>query len=226
MRNPLATASHSPASGYLEHRFATSPSIVPPTRWWLSNPACTSRRTIHTRWASFGETFQILKRKEPPPHSEKKRCRPPVSRILSTPVLPGAGRSFLSIPLARNAPLARSATNTREFNGRAALSLLCLAPPGVCTAAPVTLGAVGSYPTISPLPSFAEASAGKPPDAPVPAGGIFLLHFPSGFLSVPVPCFHRASCPTVSGLSSTRSLRPHCDRPGDGSGVNAEMLKN
>ncbi len=82
----------------------------------------------------------------------KRGCRLPVSRILSTPVLPGAGRSFLSIPLARNAPLARGATNTREFDGRAALSLLCLAPPGVCTAAPVALGAVGSYPTISPLP--------------------------------------------------------------------------
>ena len=44
----------------------------------------------------------------------KKECRLPVSRILSTPVLPEAGRSFLSTQLALSAPLARSATNTRE----------------------------------------------------------------------------------------------------------------
>ena len=90
----------------------------------------------------------------------KKGCRLPVSRILSTPVLPGAGRSFLSTRLAPGAPLARSATNTREFGGRAALSLLCLAPPGVFTAAPVALGAVGSYPTISTLPVPLRAIGG------------------------------------------------------------------
>ena len=129
----------------------------------------------------------------------KRGCRLPVSRILSTPFLGGAGRSFLSTRLAPGAPLARDATNTREFGGRAALSLLCLAPSGVFNAAPVALGAVGSYPTISTLP-FDKLRA-----------VYFLLHFPSGFLSVPVPCFHRADCPTVSGLSSTRAcaaLRP------------------
>lgn len=37
-------------------------------------------------------------------------------------------------------------------SGRAVLPLFCLAPRGVCRAASVTLGAVGSYPTISSLP--------------------------------------------------------------------------
>jgi hypothetical protein len=45
-------------------------------------------------------------------------------------------------------------------NERAALSLFCLAPPGVFTAAPVTLGAVGSYPTISTLPVLSRAIGG------------------------------------------------------------------
>jgi len=45
-------------------------------------------------------------------------------------------------------------------NGRAVLSLLCLAPIGVYIAAPVTLGAVGSYPTISTLPVPLRAIGG------------------------------------------------------------------
>ncbi len=46
------------------------------------------------------------------------------------------------------------------MNGRAALPLFCLAPRGVCRAAPVTLGAVGSYPTISSLPVPLRAIGG------------------------------------------------------------------
>ncbi len=96
------------------------------------------------------------------------------------------------------------------MNGRAALSLLCLAPPGVFTAAPVALGAVGSYPTISTLPVPRGVSPFRP------SAVYFLLHFPSAPLPVRVPCFHKADCPTVSGLSSTGNSRPCCDRPGDG----------
>lgn len=137
--------------------------------------------------------------------SQKRGCRLPVSRILSTPVLPGAGRSFLSTRLAPDAPLARSATNTREFDGRAVLSLLCLAPPGVCTAAPVTLGAVGSYPTFSTLPVPLRA-----------IGGSF-----SAALSIHVSCETRpllsqGGLPYGVRTFLNKDLRPHCDRPGDG----------
>ena len=53
----------------------------------------------------------------------------------------------------------------------ASRSLFDLAPDGVYPASAVTLGAVGFYPTISPLPSFAKASEGKPPEA-TKKGGI------------------------------------------------------
>jgi hypothetical protein len=77
-------------------------------------------------------------------------------------------------------------------NGRAALPLFCLAPREVCRAVRLPGFAVGSYSTISPLPVPLRA-----------IGGIFLLHCLSGFLAVPVPHFHEARCPVVSGLSST-----------------------
>ena len=79
-----------------------------------------------------------------------------------------------------------------EINGRAALPLFCLAPREVCHAVRLPGFAVGSYSTISPLPVALR-----------PIGGIFLLHCLSGFLSSPVPHFHEARCPVVSGLSST-----------------------
>jgi len=78
------------------------------------------------------------------------------------------------------------------MNGRAALSLFCLAPREVCRAVRLPGFAVGSYSTISPLPVTLR-----------PIGGIFLLHCLSGFLALPVPHFHEARCPVVSGLSST-----------------------
>lgn len=77
--------------------------------------------------------------------------------------------------------------------GQAGLPLLCLAPRGVYRAAVVAFGAVGSYPTFSPLPNTLLAKCWAV---------CFLWHFPSGFLSVPVPRFHGARCPVVSGLSS------------------------
>ena len=77
------------------------------------------------------------------------------------------------------------------MNGRAALSLFCLAPREVCHAVRLPGFAVGSYSTISPLPVSLRA-----------IGGIFLLHYLSRILSFPVPHFHEARCPVVSGLSS------------------------
>jgi hypothetical protein len=89
----------------------------------------------------------------------RRECRSPVSRILSTPL----ARDWTVISLTppeRGAPLARGATNTRGCDGRAALPLFCLAPRGVCRAALVALGAVGSYPTISPLPESLRTRGG------------------------------------------------------------------
>jgi len=53
--------------------------------------------------------------------------------------------------------------------------------------------AVGSYPTVSPLPVSRGAG---------PSAVCFLLHFPSGRLAASVPRFRVARCPVVSGLSS------------------------
>ena len=129
--------------------------------------------------------------------SKKRGCRLPVSRILSTPVLPGAGRSFLSTQLAPGAPLARSATNTRELTGGPPFPCYVLHHPGF------------SLPLRLPSARWALTPPFQPYLCPCrPSAVYFLLHFPSGFLSVPVPCFHKANCPTVSGLSSTRTCAP------------------
>ena len=77
--------------------------------------------------------------------------------------------------------------------------LLCLAPHGVFRASFLAVGAVGSYPAFSPLPSFRFRSE----DPSHPEGGLF-----SVTLSV-APAFAKdprrlraACCPVVSGLSS------------------------
>jgi hypothetical protein len=96
-------------------------------------------------------------------------------------------------------------------NGRAVLSLLCLAPLGVFIAAPVTLGAVGSYPTISTLPVPLRA-----------IGGVF-----SAALSIRLSLDSRSLLSQGKLLYGVRTFlnqnsRPDCDRPGDGKEVNAE----
>ena len=60
----------------------------------------------------------------------------------------------------------------------------------------VATALVGSYPTVSPLPSAS-------PEISPPAVS-FLCHFPSAFAAWVAP----ASCPAVSGLSSSASRRP------------------
>lgn len=65
----------------------------------------------------------------------------------------GGWRSFLFRPRCLGQTLPRQdATNTRGCYGRVTLPLFCLAPRGVCHASSVAFGAVGSYPTFSPLP--------------------------------------------------------------------------
>ena len=129
----------------------------------------------------------------------KRWCRLPVSRILSPPVLPGAGRSFLSTRLAPGAPLARSATSTRKLAGE---------QPFPCY---VLHHARFAVPSGCPDSRWALTPPFHPYLCLAAIGGIFLLHCLSGFLSSPVPHFHEARCPVVSGLSSTRAcaaLRP------------------
>jgi hypothetical protein len=117
-------------------------------------------------------------------------------------------------PLARDAPLARSATNTRGLLRAGTLPLFCLAPRGVFRAASVTFGAVGSYPTISPLP------------VPLRAVGGML----SAALSVRVP---RGSRPSLSRGALPCGVRTFLDRhsradrsrPGSGNAEHAAVQR-
>ena len=127
-----------------------------------------------------------------PAFCQEKRGRSPVSRILSAP----AFRSWTVISLTpprRSAPLARSATNTRRFlaDGQ---SFPCSVLHHAGFAVPLRL----------PSARWALSPPFHPYLCPCgPSAVCFLLHFPSGFLAVPVPHFHEARCPVVSGLSST-----------------------
>src|SRR6266487_2801633 len=61
---------------------------------------------------------------------------------------------------------------------------------------------VGSYPTVSPLPAASPENT--------PPAVCFLCHFPSAFAA----SLTGASCPVVSGLSSTPRLRATPRSPG------------
>ena len=82
-------------------------------------------------------------------------------------------------------------------------SLFCLAPDWVYPASAVTLGAVGSYPTFSPLP---PSELG---------GGLFSVTLAvSRGLNRESPRFHGESCPGVSGLSSlVKNHQSECVSP-------------
>jgi hypothetical protein len=102
--------------------------------------------------------------------------RRPVSRVLSVPgdrvavhrtVIPLDERSparSSSLPAARRVatPWSRRAVSRRLFG---------LAPAGVCRATRVATGAVGSYPTLSPLPPLTHEAIAE--------AVCFLLHCPS-----------------------------------------------
>ena len=137
----------------------------------------------------------------PPPAEEE--CRSPVSRILSAPL--ARGWTVISLtPPRRSVPLARDATNTRRVTG---------GPPFSCS---VLHHAGFAVPPWLPLARWALTPPFHPCLCPCgPSAVCFLLHFPSGNLETAVPCFHKARCPLVSGLSSSTLARP-CDRPGSG----------
>ncbi len=80
----------------------------------------------------------------------KKFGRSPVSRILS--LLPLQDWTVISLTPRTGSPAEAGGDYYPGIGGRAVLPLFCLAPRGVFRAALVALGAVGSYPTISPLP--------------------------------------------------------------------------
>lgn len=130
-------------------------------------------------------------------------CRSPVSRILSPSC--EDGRPFLS-PRRSGAPRLRGVRLLPGVsNGRAVLPLFCLAPRGVCRAALVTLGAVGSYPTISSLPVPLRAIGGMLPVA-------LSVRVPRGSR----PSFSRGALPCgVRTFLKPRS-RGTCGRPGSG----------
>ena len=75
------------------------------------------------------------------------------------------------IPLGRASPRASCGLPRGSGGQPSNAPLRGLAPNGVCRAATVTDRAVGSYPTVSPLPDGTEVS---------PAVSRFLWHFPGG----------------------------------------------
>ena len=85
---------------------------------------------------------------------------PPISRVLS----------WAAIPLGPPLPTGSSSLPGSDASSVIA-SLFGLAPDGVCRAVRVATSAVSSYLAISPLPVLANL------------GGIFLLHFPSPWVT-------------------------------------------
>ena len=78
--------------------------------------------------------------------------------------------------------------------GRATLSLFCLAPRGVCRAARVAPVRGGLLPHHFTLTHRRLGDDGR---------FVFCCTFRPGTSRIPVPRFHEARCPVVSGLSST-----------------------
>ena len=159
----------------------------------------------------------------------------------SVPRLAPESSSFLSDPLRDPPSQARGraqedATYPGLLDGPSS-PLFCLAPDWVFPAAGIAAGAVGSYPTFSPLPSGSESAGEVKADCstftfPRPfhsnRQAVFSLwHCPSRRLDPPRPGLSRSasgrrpcgqpgrrdsvsrreSCPRVSGLSSPNRLR-------------------
>ena len=112
--------------------------------------------------------------------------------------VPRGDDHFSNPLLPRDFPLARNATNTRRYNGRAAHS-------------PVLSCTTRGLPCRAGYPDTRWALT--PPFHPYliprgPSAVYSLLHFPSGRFETTVPRFHEARCPAVSGLSSTPQAEP------------------
>jgi hypothetical protein len=129
----------------------------------------------------------------------------PVSRVLYGP---NALRrhDVAAIPLGRILPSA--SRNQPGWRGRKqprgfplAPSLFGLAPGGVCRAAPVASRAVGSYPTLSPLPRQNPKAS---------AGGLLSVALSLG---LPPPAINRHRVSMEPGLSSPAAFRLLLVRP-------------
>jgi len=123
-----------------------------------------------------------------------------ISRILCSQPY-GLQRGHLSGAALRQHPLlAQSATITRSYpppfgdlRPGGPFLLFCLAPHGVCHASFIAVGAVGSYPAVSPLPSIARGFGGR---------FVFCDTFHCAGLPRSLQRLRAACCLTVSGLSS------------------------
>jgi len=86
-------------------------------------------------------------------------------------------------------------------------SLFGFAPGGVCLAVDVAAGAVGSYPTLSPLPRLGPAC---PEGLAKRRGGLLSVALSLGS---PPPAVSRHRLPVEPGLSSRTAFRRSCVRP-------------
>jgi len=90
----------------------------------------------------------------------KVQVRRPVSRVLSPPVRAMDGHSS-GMPVTGHLARPTRATSRKHRCRLPGVSpLFGLAPGGVCPAASVTGRAVGSYPTVSPLPAWLPSEDG------------------------------------------------------------------
>ena len=132
----------------------------------------------------------------------------PVSRVLYGGGCPPRDGHSSWTPVARRLTLPTRMTGpeTGLRTHARAPSLFGIAPGGVCRAGPVARPAVGSYPTVSPLPQEAEAPRG---------GTLFCGTFPEVALAgrYPAPCLHGARTFLPGGLST---LAGAAVRPTDG----------
>jgi len=121
----------------------------------------------------------------------------PVSRVLYGGGCPPRDGHSSWTPVARRLTLPTRMTGpeTGLRTHARAPSLFGIAPGGVYHAGPVARSAVGSYPTVSPLPQEAEAPRG---------GTLFCGTFPEVALAgrYPAPHFHGARTFLPGGLST------------------------
>lgn len=112
-----------------------------------------------------------------------------VSRILSAPRASARRReSFVSAAKTRDRGCFRS-----TGSGPLRSPLFGLAPDGVFRASAIALGAVGFYPTFSPLPADAVKRS---------QAVCFLWHCPSGGLAAPLPaCIRLAEAKRLRGIA-------------------------
>ena len=132
---------------------------------------------------------------------KNENVRRPVSRVLFRPE--GRRRSFLWTA-GRPTVLATypDASGDEPCEQARATSLFGLAPGGACHAVPVARSAVGSYPTLSPFPSFAEAPEGEPFVALAEKGGLLSVALSLGSPRAGVT---RRLFTVEPGLSSTET---------------------